>query len=146
MRYPPRLAHLATKGIVAAKLAPTYAESHHVDDDEAQIRFSRAIQGPLLDEILAATWTALLNGTRKLDEAGLLEKVAKSIAKHPYRHGKPILELSNGWGAFLVLIDVNAGLASDAARNVLETPEGQKRVAAGILEVGQALAAELLRK
>ena len=37
MRYPARLAHLATRAVVVAKLAPTFAEAHHIDHEEADI-------------------------------------------------------------------------------------------------------------
>lgn len=145
MRYPPRLAHLATRAVVTQKLAPTYAQSHQVDEDEAQIRISRALAGPLLDELLAAAWSSLLAGTKRLDENGLLEKIAGSLKDRPMRPGK-VNEVTTGWSAFLVRVDLDAGLASDAARKVLESPEGQKRLNAGIEEVGAALAKELTRK
>jgi hypothetical protein len=35
MRFPNRFPHLATRAVVTAKLFPTYASSHQVDDDEA---------------------------------------------------------------------------------------------------------------
>src|SRR5262249_4891041 len=83
MRYPARLAHLATRAIVVAKLAPTFADAHQLDHDEAAARLGSALSGPLLDDLLAATWAALLGGTKKLDEEGLLEKVAKSLRDRP---------------------------------------------------------------
>lgn len=145
MRYPPRLAHLATRAVVVAKLAPTYSEAHSIDDEEGVVRLDRALNGPLLDELLAHAWTALLGGTKKLDENGLLEKIAGSLKNRPQRPGK-VAPLSPGWSAFLVLADVRAGIASDAAQRLLETDEGKKRAAAGLAEVGKHLADELVRK
>ncbi len=145
MRFPPRLSHLATKAVVVAKLGPTYAEAHSLDDEEAFIRLDRALTGPLLDDLLAAAWTALLGDTRKLTEEGLLEKVARTLKDRPQRPGK-IATLTAGWSAFLVLADVQAGTASDAAQRLLETDEGKKRASAGLLEVGKFLSTELCRK
>ena len=88
MRYPARLAHLATRAIVVAKLAPTFADAHQLDHDEAASRLGSALSGPLLDDLLAAAWQALLGGTKKLDEEGLLEKVAKSLRDRPLRPGR----------------------------------------------------------
>ena len=55
MRYPARLAHLATRAVVAAKLAPTFAEAHHIDHEEAVQRLQHRALGPLLEDLLAAT-------------------------------------------------------------------------------------------
>jgi hypothetical protein len=145
MRFPPRLAHLATRAVVTAKLFPTYAASHHVDDDEAALRVSRALQGPLLDDLLAAAWAELCGGTKKLSEEGLLEKVAQALKARPQRHGK-VAVVDTAWSAFLVSLDVHAGLASDSARRVLETPEAAKAVQQGLAAAGKHLAAELIRK
>ncbi|MFT3839360.1 MAG: hypothetical protein QM723_20420 [Myxococcaceae bacterium] len=53
--------------------------------------------------------------------------------------------MSAGWSAFLVLIDLDAGLASDSARRILESEEGKRRLADGVAEAGRFLATELLR-
>ena len=73
MRFPPRLAHLATRQVVVAKLTPTYARAHQLDEDEARLRLEAALKGPLLEDLLEATWRALLGGTKRLSEDGLLE-------------------------------------------------------------------------
>lgn len=145
MRFPPRLAHLATRAVVAAKLAPTYGVSHQVDDDEAAARVDRALQGPLLDDLLAAAWAELQAGTKKLTEDALLEKVARALKDRPQRPGK-VAAQTPAWSAFLVLIDVHAGLASDSARRLLESEAGAKAAAQGLTAAGKHLAAELLRK
>jgi hypothetical protein len=145
MRYPPRLAHLATRAVVVAKLSPTYSTAHSLDDEEGVVRLDRALGGRLLEDLLAASWTALLGTTKKLDEEGLLQKVASSLKDRPQRPGK-IATLTPGWSAFLVLADVEAGTASDAAQRLLESEEGKKRAVAGLAEVGKFLAGELTRK
>ena len=143
MRYPPRLSHLATRAVVVAKLAPTYGEAHSLDDEEAVVRLDRALTSALLDELLGACWTAMLS--QKLDEEALLKKVATSLKNRPQRPGK-LATLTPGWSAFLVMADVHAGTASDAAQRLLETDEGKKRAAAGLAEVGAFLASEFSRK
>jgi len=144
VRYPARLAHLATRAIVVAKLAPTFAEAHHLEHDEAVDRLSTALSGPLLDDLLAATWQSLLGGTKKLDEEGLLEKVAKSLRDRPLRPGRAVA-VTPDLGAFLLLADLAAGTASDAAGRVMETDAGKARARAGLATAGQLLARELIR-
>jgi hypothetical protein len=144
MRYPARLAHLATRAVVAAKLAPTFAEAHHIDHEEAVQRLNTALSGPLLEDLLAATWQALLGGTKKLDEEGLLEKVARSLADRPLRPGR-VTAVTPDLSAFLILADLAAGTASDAAGRVMETDAGKARARAGLQTAGQHLARELTR-
>jgi hypothetical protein len=144
VRYPARLAHLATRAVVVAKLAPTFGEAHHLEHEEAAARLSTAFSGPLLDDLLAATWQALLGGTKKLDEEGLLEKVAKSLRDRPLRPGR-LAPLTPELSAFLLLADLAAGTASDAAGRVMETEAGRERARAGLAVAGQHLARELTR-
>jgi len=129
---------------VVAKLVPTFAEAHHIDEEEAAQRLDAALKGRLLGDLLDATWAALLGSTKRLDESGLLEKVATTLRDRPQRPGR-LAALTPGWSAFLVLADLEAGTASDAVRRVLATDEGRKRALAGLAEVGRYLAAELSR-
>ncbi|RKG69506.1 hypothetical protein D7V80_08615 [Corallococcus sp. CA054B] len=144
MPYPPRLAHLATKAVVVAKLSPTYADAHRVDAEEASQRLSAALSGRLLTSLLEATWTQMLGSTKRLKEEGLLEKVAATLGDRPQRPGK-VATVTAGWSAFLILVDLEVGTASDAARRVMESDEGRKRAAAGMTEVAGFLAQELTR-
>lgn len=144
MAYPPRLAHLATRPVVVAKLIPTYARAHHIDEDEAAQRLSSALQGRLLPWLLEEAWTAMRGKSKRLTDEGLLEKVATTLKDRPTRPGR-VAELNPAWSAFLVLADLEAGTASEAARRVMESPEGQQRAQVGLAEVGRFLAAELTR-
>jgi len=45
----------------------------------------------------------------------------------------------------VVLADIQAGIASEAARRVMESDQGRKMIAEGLSEAGRFLAAELLR-
>ena len=143
MSHPPRLGHLATRQVVVAKLAPTFAVTHEIDDDEARSRLDRALAGSLWSELLDATWTAL-SDTHQKDEAAVLEKVARRLKDRPLKPGKEA-EMNPSFSAFLVLLDLEAGTAGDTARRVLERPEGQKMAAAGLLEAGRFLAKELAK-
>ena len=144
MSYPPRLGHLATRAVVVAKLTPTYALAHQLDDDEAATRLDAALGGPLLAELLGAAWEAMKGRTKRLDDTGLLEKVAGTLGERPLRRGRPAI-LSPAWSAFLVVADLHAGTASEAARRLMETDEGRKMARAGLAEAGRHLAAELTR-
>ncbi len=144
MRYPPRLAHLATRAVVAAKFIPTYAAAHAIDEEEAGQRLQVAFNGPLLEDLLAATWTSILGQQKRLDEAGLLEKIAGTLKDRPLKPGRPAPE-GPALSAFLLLTDLAAGTASDAARRVLESEQGKKMAGAGLAEAGKFLAAELMR-
>ncbi len=145
MRFPPRLGHLATRKVVVAKLWPTYAETHRVDEQEAINLLERAFSGHLWDDLLETTWQSLLGSTKRLDEEGLLEKVAQSLKDRPHRQGR-VAKIDPDLSAFLVLADLEAGTASDAARRVMESEEGRRRGAAGLVAAGRILAAELVRK
>lgn len=144
MNHPPRLGHLATRAVIAARLAPTYAKAHNVDDAEAREQLERALKGALWEQLLDATWSALVGGTKRLSEEALLEKVAGTLKERPLRPGRAAA-VTPGWSAFLVLADLEAGTAGDAARRVMESPEGQRKAAEGIAEIGQFLARELTR-
>lgn len=146
MRFPPRLSHLCNRPVLVSKLAPTYAQTHEVDVDEAVERVDRALEHdrPLQDDLLAACWVELTAKKPRFDEAALLEKIAQLLKDRPQRPGK-VAPMSAGWSALLVLIDLDAGLASDSARRILESDEGKRRLADGVTEAGRFLAAELLR-
>jgi hypothetical protein len=137
---------LCNRPVLVSKLAPTYAQSHEIDIDEGVERVDRALErdAKLRDELLGACWDELQAKRRSFDEAALLEKIAQLLKDRPQRPGK-VAAMTPGWSAFLVLIDLDAGLASDSARRILESDEGKKRLADGVAEVGRFLAAELLR-
>lgn len=144
MAFPPRLAHLATRSVVVAKLMPTYARAHHIDENEAAQRLGAALQGRLLPSLLEEAWRAMRGKSKRLDDESLVEKVATTLMDRPQRPGR-VAELTPAWSAFLVLADLEAGTASEAARRVMESPEGRQRAADGLAEAGRFLAAELTR-
>ncbi|MBK7860226.1 MAG: hypothetical protein IPJ65_16750 [Archangiaceae bacterium] len=144
MSYPPRLGHLMTRAVIAARLRPTYAESHEIDEEEAQSRLERALTGQLWELLLHATWDALNDKKRKVDENAVLEKIAGTLKDRPLRPGRKAM-LNPAFSAFLVVIDLEAGTASDAARKVLESPQGEAMKREGIAHAGRFLANELVK-
>ncbi|WP_426754489.1 hypothetical protein [Myxococcus sp. Y35] len=144
MSYPPRLAHLATRAVVVAKLAPTYARAHHIDEEEAAQRLSSALSGRLLPSLLEATWTAMRGKSKRLTDDGLVEKVATTLRERPLRPGR-VAPVGPALSAFLILVDLEVGTAGDAARRVMESDEGRRRGAEGLAEAGRFLATELTR-
>lgn len=147
MNYPPRLAHLATRAVVVAKLLPTYAAAHGLDpdDDEARLRLERALAGQLWSDLLSAAWASMQAGVKRLSDEGLLEKVAATLSDRPLRRGRAVTEPGPAWSAFMMLIDLEAGTAGDAARRVMEAEQGRKMAAAGLAEAGAFLGKELTR-
>lgn len=145
MRHPPRLSHLVTRRIAAQKLVALYAEPHHLEFEEAFIRLDAALKGTLMPRLLDATWDALTVLKPKLSEEVLLENVAKHLADRPNRQGKT-KPLTPDLSAFLVLLDLEAGTATEAVRRVMESKEGLKGAERGLAEGGRFLADELLRK
>lgn len=145
MNYPPRLAHLATAKIVAAKLVPAFAKAHLIDEEEARERLERALPGALLEQLLDATWSAMQASTRRFDETRLLDKIFDTLKERPFRPGREQKDVSADLAAFYVLVDIAAGTASDAARRLLETDAGRARGQAGLAEAGRYLSKELTR-
>jgi hypothetical protein len=145
MRYPPRLSHLATLPVLVAKLAPSYAKSHKVEDEEASRCLTVALKSPLREALLEEAWAALSVGSARATEEKLLEKVAAALQDRPLRPGR-VKESTAAMSAFWIQLDLEAGTASDAPRMALESPAGQKMAAAGLKEAGAFLAGELTRK
>ena len=144
MSYPPRLGHLVTRGVMAARFRATFAESHEIDEEEAHERLERAFAGRLWELLLEATWNALSDKKRAVDPEAIVEKIARTLKDRPLRPGKAA-KLGPAFSAFLVMIDLEAGMASDAARKVLESAQGEAMKQAGLAEAGRFLAAERVK-
>jgi anthranilate phosphoribosyltransferase len=144
MRYPPRFAHLLTDAVLISRLAPSYAEAHQVDDEEARLTLTTALRSELRDDLLASTWTAIRTRAPKFKEETSLDKVATSLGDRPTRPGR-VKQGNAAWSAFWIVVGLNAGTASDSARSALESEAGQAKVREGMVEVGRFLADELAR-
>ena len=144
MSYPPRLSHLATRAVLVAKLRLAFAEAHGLSDEEAVQRLEQALSSSLLADLLSATWSEMKALKPRLSEAELLDRVAQTLGTRPLRPGRRVA-INPAWSAFFVLADIKAGVASDAARRVMESDQGRKMTDAGLTEAGRYVAAELLR-
>jgi hypothetical protein len=139
VRYPQRFSHLVTRSVAVAKLTPTAAASSGVDDEVAEERLQRGLKGALHEELLAACWQHLAKGRQ---EEEVLDSVAAVLKKRGEKPGK-VVPSTQGWNAFLVLVDVRGGTATGAAQKLLESEPGKKMADAGLVEVGKFLASEL---
>lgn len=144
MNHPPRLAHLLTVPVLVSRLSPTCAAAHGIEDDYADERVETAMRGPLRTRLLDATWAALRASTSRPGDDELVEKVARSMAARPLRRAKAAA-VTPGWSAFLLQVDVDAGVAGDAARRALESDAGRRAADEGIAEAGRFLAREMMR-
>jgi hypothetical protein len=144
MTYPPRLSHLATRPVLIAKLRPAFAEAHGLADEDADQRLESALTGSLHTDLLSATWSGMKALKPRLSESELLDRVAQTLGERPLRPGRNP-KATPAWSAFFVLADIQAGVASDSARRVMESDQGRKIVVEGLSEAGRFLAAELLR-
>ncbi len=144
MSYPPRLSHLATRAVLIAKFRPAFAEAHGLADEDADQRLESSFSGSLHTDLLSATWSAMKALKPRLSESELLDRVAQTLGERPLRPGRNP-KATPAWSAFFVLADIQAGIASDAARRVMESDQGRKMIAEGLSEAGRFLAAELLR-
>jgi hypothetical protein len=130
--------------VVVNRLVPTYAKAHNIDEEEASQRLSRALEGHIWEDLLAATWEAMKARVKRLDEERLLEKVLTTLGDRPLRYGKAV-ETNPAWSAFMMILDLEIGTAGDAARRVMESEQGRKMIAAGLAEAGGFLATELTK-
>src|SRR5262249_19602041 len=144
MTYPPRLSHLATRAVLVAKLRPAFAEAHRLADEEAGQRLETALSGPFLTELLEASWSAMRAMKPRLREGDLLDRAAETLGSRPLRPGRKA-KANPAWSAFFVLADIQAGIASEAARRVMESEQGRRMAAEGLAEAGRHIATELLR-
>jgi hypothetical protein len=144
MNYPPRLSHLATRAVLVAKLRPAFGEAQDLSDEEATQRLEAALSSSLSTDLLSSAWPAMKALKPRLSEVELLDRVAQTLGTRPLRPGRKV-KVNPAWSAFFLLADIQAGVASDAARRVIELEQGRKLVAEGLAEAGRYLAAELLR-
>ena len=142
MRYPQRFSHLVTHPVVVTKLAPTCAAAFNIDAGDALERIDKGAGGSVHEELLAACWDHLRAATDLSDEE-LIENIAATLKRRGERPGK-VAKVTPGWNAFLVMVDIRAGTASDTAQGLIGSDHGKKLVAAGLQEAAKHLAKELI--
>jgi hypothetical protein len=142
--HPPRLAHLLTRAELVRRLAPTYAAAHELEYDEAAEIVDRALRGRLREELLDAIWAALQPGKVSRSDEFLLERVARALTDRP-RLGR-VAAVTPTLGAILIRLDLEAGVAGESARRVLETEQGREASKKGLVELGAFVARDVTRK
>ena len=148
MPTPPRVAHLIPLHTLAEQLAPSYAtannrEPHEVYDEVMSGLDKGGLRQPLLD----AVWTSLVKERPRLDEAALVERLAKAMTNRKGQGPRPMEAISSVremMNALMAMIDINVGRASDTARAALETEQGQKMLQQSIKATGEWLAHRIL--
>lgn len=143
--YSRRLPHVLTRADLATALAPTYAASLDVDEEEAHERLTRALERPgVVDDLYAGLSAALadLTGPRTSEDA-VMDKLSKGVQA---RRGRvKAAPTSPGLSAVLVRLNLELGLAPDPMRAMLATEKGKAILDAGLRALGAHLAKELLR-
>jgi hypothetical protein len=129
---------------MVSRLRPTFAKHHEIDDEEAEVRLQSALKGRLWELLLTTTWEALNDNKRRPPPDAILERVAESLKERPYRPGRQA-NVTPAFSAFLLLVDLEAGTASDAARKLLESATGEVMKQQGLAEAGRFLAEEFVR-
>jgi hypothetical protein len=143
--YSRRLPHVLTRADLATALAPTYASSLDVDEEEAHERLTRALErSSVADELYEGISAALsdVKGPRTSEDA-VMDKLSKGVQA---RRGRvKAAPATPGLSAVLVRINLELGLAPDQMRAMLATEKGQALLDDGLRALGAHLAKELLR-
>ncbi len=147
MKLPTRYMALVTRNQLAEQVAPTYARLKNIDPNEAHRRLSAALRDlELIEGLQRRTWLSLQAKKPGLDDAALVEHLAKRLEKPRKWKAAPIKADDEGaWIALSILIDRGASVGSGEALDLLETGGGQRLLARGLELAGEHLAAELLR-
>jgi hypothetical protein len=128
MVTPQRLAHLLSVPFVAELLAPSYAsanrrEAAEVYDEVKSGLAAAGLHGSLCD----AVWAALKKAHPELDDAALIERLAKALARKGGIKAKEAPHaLEERMSALFATIDIHIDRASDAVRAALVTPAGRE--------------------
>ncbi len=147
MRLPLALMAILGRERLAEMLAASYARVKNVDLNEAYLRLEPAMrQLALISGLQEATWEALRESKPEWDEATLLARLERKLAKSKRFKAAQVNARDEGpWLAWCFLVDKGAGILSGEGLDLLETPDGQKLLLKGFRLAGQHLAKELLR-
>lgn len=142
---PKRLAHVLTRADWPHLLAKTYAAAHSIDEDIAQERLERAVQGEaLLKHLYGGLALALLQAKGpRTSEDQLVDKLSKGVEER--RSKVRVLRNSPAVSAALVRVDLEIGHAPEMMRDALASPKGAPLMEQGFLEIGAFLLKELVK-
>jgi len=140
-----RLPHVLPRAELALLLAPTYAESLSVDEEEARERVERALERP---EVLARLHQGIavaLEAARgpRTDEDAQLDKLSKGLQARRAR--VKAVPATPGVSAVMVWLNLAIGLAPESMRETLAGRPGAAMLEAGLREVGASLVKDLVR-
>lgn len=148
MPTPPRVAHLIPLHTLAEQLTPSYATANNRTEEEVYEEVQSGLdKSGLRTPLLDAVWASLVTERPRLDEAALLERLAKAMSNRKGQGPKPMAAISSvreKMNAVMAMIDINVGRASDTARAALETPQGQKMLQQSVKATGEWLAHRIL--
>ncbi len=123
----PRVAHLLPLPFLAELIAPSYANANRRTADEVydEVKAGLAAAG-LHGQLCDSLWTALKKANPGVEEAMLIERLAKALARKggPRMKAAP-LATEERMSALFATIDVHVDRGSDAVRAALETPAGR---------------------
>src|SRR5687767_5777097 len=79
---PPRVSHLMPLPVLAEQLSPSYAKAHNRLPDEVYDEVkSGMLEGRLQQPLLDAIWSSMKRLRPRLDDAAMLERLAKAMSK-----------------------------------------------------------------
>lgn len=140
-----RLPHVVTRADLAWLLAPSYAASLLVDEEEAHERLTRALAQPgLAEELYAGLSDALeeSQGARTSEDA-LMDRISARVQRR--RSRAKAAAATPALAAVMVRINLDIGLAPESMRETLAGEKGRALLDRGLGELGRHLAKELLR-
>ncbi len=140
-----RLPHVLTRADLVMLLAPTYAKARGVDEEEASERLSRALGSPAaLDDLYRGISQALVDakGPRTSEDA-LMDRLSAGVVARRAR--ARAAERTPAVSAVLVRLDLEIGVASEAMRATLATPQARALLEEGLRTLGAHVVKELFR-
>lgn len=144
---PPRVSHLMTLGVLAEQLAPSYAVAVNRLPGEVLDEIRSGLREANLHlPVLEAMWKAMGQLRPRLDQTALLEKLASAMTRTASGPRPMAAEerVRNGMNTLFAFVDVNVGRASETARAVLESQEGQRMLQKSVDVTGRFLADRVL--
>lgn len=142
----PRVAHMLTLPVLTDLLVPCYAQAHNCLEEEIMDDVKRGLaDARLQDPLRVAIWNAMKKDRPGVDDAEIVEQLAKAMAKNRRPSGAPDRVIDK-MAALFASIDVNVGRAADQTRAMLETTQGKAAVDKAIAEAGVFFASKIAPK
>jgi len=140
-----RLPHVVTRADLALLLAPSYAASMSVDDEEAHERLVQALgSAEVVEELYRgiSAGLAAAQGKRTTEDA-LMDKLSAGLQAR--RSKVKAAPATPALSAVMVRLNLEIGLAPGQMRDMLASDKGRAMLDKGLAELGGFLVKELLR-